>query len=188
MKKFIILFVFLVTSFTAAWSQISLGVKAGVNLAGQTFSGGGYTTSPDFRPGILLGGYAHVKFNPHFGLQPEVYYSMQGAKSGPVIYKADYINVPVLLRWNISENFNLHAGPQFGLLLTGKQSTSTAYSNYKSLDVGAVFGLGIELPMNFNVGLRTVVGLIDVNNNPASVTKVHNFVIQAFVGYKLFGK
>ena len=187
MKKIVLSIAFVMLAFTASWSQLSLGVKAGLNLSDQTFSGGGYTTSPDFRVGILLGGYARLKLNSTFDLQPELYFSMQGAKSGPITYKADYINLPVLLRWNITDNFNLHAGPQFGFLLTGKQNTSSAYSNYKTLDVGAALGLGIELPMNFNVGFRTVIGLADINNNSGTSTSVHNFVIQAFVGYTLFG-
>ena len=187
MKKTVLSVVFVALAFTASWSQLSLGVKAGLNLSDQTFSGGGYTTSPDFRVGILMGGYARLKLNSNFDIQPELYFSMQGAKSGSITYKADYINVPILFRWNITDNFNLHAGPQFGLLLTGKQITSTAYSDYKTLDVGAVLGLGIELPMNFNVGFRTVIGLADINNSSVSSSTVHNFVIQAFVGYTLFG-
>ena len=51
---------------------ISGGIKAGLNLANQTFKGNGYTTSPSFLPGIHGGVYATVMFSDHLGIQPEV--------------------------------------------------------------------------------------------------------------------
>jgi Outer membrane protein beta-barrel domain len=191
MKKISLATVFMLLAFTASWSQISLGVKAGLNESTQVFDGGGWNINPTFRPGILLGGFVQLKVISHFSLQPEIYYSMQGSNVGPMTYKADYVNVPVLIRWNITEKFNLHAGPQFGLLLTGKQNTPTTYSDFKSLDVGIVVGVGLELPMHFNVGFRTITGTTNVmqdNLKTANVSDIKSFVAQIFVGYTLFGK
>lgn len=170
---------------------ISGGVKAGLNLANQTFSGNGYTTSPSFLPGLHAGAYATIMFSEHFGLQPEVLYSGQGAKSGDQKYKVNYVNIPVLVRYSINDMWSLHAGPQFGVLTSAK---FTAGSNeqdmkdqVKGSDLGIAAGVGVDLPMKLNFSFRFVQGLSNINDTESTVTQ-KNYNLQFSVGYKLFGK
>lgn len=170
---------------------ISGGVKAGLNLANQTFSGNGYTTSPSFLPSIHAGGYVTVMFTEHFGLQPEVLYSAQGAKSGDEKYKLGYVTVPVLVRYNVNSLISFHAGPQFGVLASAKHTYGSndedIKDQVKGSDLGVAMGMGIDLPMKLNFAVRFIKGLSDINDTSSTV-KQKNYNLQLSVGYRLFGK
>lgn len=169
---------------------ISGGIKAGLNLANQTFKGNGYTTSPSFLPGIHGGVYATVMFGDHLGIQPEVLYSAQGAKSGDQKYKVNYVTVPVLVRYNINEMWSLHAGPQFGVLTSAKYTAGSSEQDVKDqlkgTDMSIAAGVGVDLPMKLNFAFRFVQGLSNINDTGSSVT-MKNYNLQFTVGYKLFG-
>jgi hypothetical protein len=171
---------------------VSGGVKAGLNLANQTFSGNGYTTSPSFLPGLHAGVYLTAMFSDHFGLQPELLYSGQGAKSGSEKLKMTYITVPILLRYNVNSIVSFHAGPQVGILASAKDkvgSNSTDIKDqFKSSDISVAAGVGIDLPVKLNFNFRFIKGLSDINNVDNSSIKMKNYTLQLSVGYKLFGK
>jgi hypothetical protein len=171
---------------------VSGGVKAGLNLANQTFSGNGYTTSPSFLPGLHAGVYLTAMFSDHLGLQPELLYSGQGAKSGSEKLKMTYITVPILLRYNVNSIVSFHAGPQVGILASAKDkvgSNSTDIKDqFKSSDISVAAGVGIDLPVKLNFNFRFIKGLSDINNVDNSSIKMKNYTLQLSVGYKLFGK
>jgi hypothetical protein len=194
MKKITLTIILAMAVITGAWSQVSFGIKAGLNIANQVYTGGGFTSSPGSLLGFHGGVYLHAKMGK-FGIQPEAYYSMTGSKptfSGASnAVKTNYISLPILLRWNITDFFNIHAGPQFGLLLSAKQTfngTTTDIKNQmKSGDFGIAGGAGFDLPMGLNGGARIVAGMSDIDNS-ASTTKVKNFIFQVYLGLRLIGK
>ena len=177
---------------TVAFGQgISGGVKAGLNLANQTFSGNGMTTSPSFLPGLHGGAYVTVMFTEHLGLQPEVLYSAQGAKSGDQKYKFNYVNVPVLVRYNLNDMWSLHAGPQFGVLTSAKYTYGSGEQDLKDqvkgTDLGVAAGITVDLPMKLNFSFRFVQGISNLNDTESTL-KMKNYNLQFSAGYKLFGK
>lgn len=192
MKKFTTLvFIFFISA--GAFAQgVSGGLKAGLNLANQTFSGHGYTTSPSFLPGVHAGVYLTAMFSEHIGLQPELLYSGQGAKSGNEKLKLTYIALPVLFRFNVNNVVSFHAGPQFGILASAKDkvgSTSIDIKDeLKSSDVSVAAGVGIDLPVKLNFNFRFIKGLSDINDSDNSDITMKNYTLQLSVGYKLFGK
>ncbi|HEX6889112.1 MAG TPA: porin family protein [Chryseolinea sp.] len=171
---------------------ISGGIKAGLNLANQTFSGNGYTTSPSFLPGIHGGAYVTWMFTEHLGLQPEVLYSAQGAKSGDQKYKVNYVNVPVLVRYSVNDLLSFHAGPQFGVLTSAKFTSGSSEQDMKDQvkgsDIGIAAGVGIDLPMKLNFSLRFIQGISNINDTDNSTINQKNYNLQLSVGYTLFGK
>ncbi|CAN5121533.1 porin family protein [soil metagenome] len=192
MKK--VLFVILVSAFTtASFAQgVSGGIKAGVNFANLTSSGSGFSGSADAITSFHGGVYLTAMLSEKIGIQPELLYSMQGTQitlnSTNIKSKTSYINIPVLLRVNIVPTFNIHAGPQIGLLLSAEDNNGTSFKNdLKSTDFGLAFGAGFDLPVGFNGGIRYTLGLSDLNATTQSgfTTKSTNF--QIFVGWKLFG-
>lgn len=177
---------------TVVYGQgISGGVKAGLNLANQTFSGNGYTTSPSFLPSIHGGAYLTAMFTEHLGLQPELLYSVQGAKSGDQKYKLGYVTVPVLIRYSVNDLISFHAGPQIGILASAKYSAGTndedIKDQVKGTDIGIAAGMSIDLPMKLNFTFRFIKGLSNINDTDSSL-KQKNYNLQFSVGYKLFGK
>lgn len=195
MRKITLPIIIVMTVITGAWSQVSFGIKAGVNIANEAVSGSGITISPSSVAGFHGGIYLHAKFGK-FGLQPEAYYSMAGAKvtsSGVKDQvKTNYISVPILLRYNVTDFINLHAGPQFGILMSAKETfngtTSDIKDQIKSGDFGLAFGIGFDLPMGFNGGVRYVAGMSNIDKSSSSGTKTKNNIFQIYLGMRLFGK
>lgn len=192
MKKFSTLVLMFFLSAGAFAQGLSGGVKAGLNLANQTFSGNGYTTSPSFLPTLHAGVYLTGMLSEHLGLQPELLYSGQGAKSGSEKLKLTYISLPVLLRYNVNSVVSFHAGPQVSFLTSAKDKVGSSSidmkDNLKSTDLSLAAGVGIDLPMKLNFNFRFIKGLNDINDADNSQVKMKNYTLQFSVGYKLFGE
>jgi hypothetical protein len=193
MKKVLSLLAFFSLIVVGSYAQgVSGGLKLGLNLANQTISGNGFVTSPSFRPSLHAGGYLTAMISSKLGVQPEVLYSGQGAKNGDYTLKLNYIAIPVLVRFNITERFNVHAGPQIGILASAKAKMASESEDmkdlYKSTDVGIAAGLGVDLPMGLNFGFRFVKGMSNIAKDAGNDVKYKNYNLQFSVGYKLFGK
>ena len=74
MKKFVLTTTMVFLTAIYSFSQeIGFGVKAGLSLANLT------ETSYHVRPGLVIGGFANIRFNDYVALQPELLYAMQDA-------------------------------------------------------------------------------------------------------------
>jgi len=193
MKKILSLFTLLSLICVGVYAQgISGGLKFGLNLANTTVSAEGLTTSPSFRPTIHAGGYLTAMLSEKFGIQPEVLYSGMGYKQGEAVFKANYITLPVLVRYNFTNIFSIHAGPQIGFLMSakadyGQGDEEDLKDSVKGTDIGIAAGLGVDLPMGLNFGFRFVKGMTNINEESDDY-KYKNYALQFSVGYKLFGK
>ncbi len=144
--------------------------------------------------GFHVGAFAELGLSESFAIQPELLFSTQGASfeedGVEADYNLSYLTLPVLAKVKIGEVFNIHAGPQFGLLLSseakfGDLEVDTKDEN-KSVDVGVAFGIGADLPVGLTLAARYNLGLTDIaEENQGEAVK--NGVIQISVGYKLFG-
>jgi len=192
MKKITSLFAFLFFCGIVVYGQgLSGGVKAGLNMANQTFKGDGYASSPSFLPSLHGGGYLTAMFSERLGVQPEVLFSGQGAKSGNAKYKLGYIAIPVLVRFNVNQLLSFHAGPQFSVLTSAKYDNGATEQDIKDqvkgTDLSVAFGTTVDLPMKLNFTFRFIKGLSDINDTGSSVAQ-RNYNLQLSVGYKLFGE
>jgi hypothetical protein len=223
MKKTYLSLLFIAATFSTAFSQsISGGIRAGMNIA--NLSSSQSTTTTDPKIGLMAGAYLTIMVSEKFGVQPELVYSQMGAsgsntqniaQSGPPIMitvKADdrlnYLSLPVLVRYNLTENFSLQVGPQLGFLLaatenrnvsgvpasgvtgiTNGSSTVDIKDQITGINFGAAFGLGVDFG-KFNAGARYYLGFSNLLKDvpPGSNAKVTDNAIQVVVGYTLFGK
>jgi hypothetical protein len=71
-----------------------------------------------------------------------------------------------MLRYSPVKVFNLHAGPQFGMLLSAKQecdgNSEDIKDGLKGLDFGLGIGAGVDLPMGLGFSARYVAGLSNI--------------------------
>lgn len=78
------------------------GIKGGLNIANLTGDDIEYT---DPRMGLAIGGFLTYSISEMFAIQPEIYYSMQGAKKEvddiDCEWKYDYIQIPALVKFYI---------------------------------------------------------------------------------------
>jgi Outer membrane protein beta-barrel domain len=204
MKKSILSVLLVATCLSYVFSQsIGGGLRLGMNIANQSTSVGNLppgvnatVTPTSAKIGFQIGGYLKIMTSEKFGIQPEIVYSQMGfsAPSGQT-GKANfnYLSIPVLLRYNLTENVNIHAGPQLGFVLAASETDGTNTVDIKNeingLDFGGGFGLGVDFG-KFNAGARYYLGLSNlIKNVPTGIDVAQkNNAIQIFVGYQLFGK
>ena len=169
---------------------ISGGLKAGVNFSNQVYSGGGFSASADARTGFHAGGYLNLGFSESFSLQPELLYSSVGAKFMDTQFKTDYVSIPVMFKYNPAAIFNIHAGPQFGFLMSAKMDDEDVKDGFKGLDLGLGIGAGVDLPMGLGLSARYVMGLSNIAEEEEGMTgdaSTKNTALQVSLSYKLFG-
>lgn len=170
----------------------TFGVMAGVNLAKV---GGEDVFGADNRTGVLGGVFVTFHLSRSFGIQPEVLYSQKGFSdnsdpSFDATVKMDYIDVPILLRYDIPVVGPIRpffvAGPAFGLqakcaLEASGEGASASVDcdnledseidfQKKSFDLSGVVGAGLDFRLGgttLMVGARYEHGFSDVVENAA---------------------
>jgi hypothetical protein len=172
--------------------KISFGVKGGLNYSNLS----GEYNKPIL--GFHLGGFVEYKFNGSISLQPELQFSAQGYKLeneirqnfddpvSTVSYKItlNYINLPILVKFNINKVVNLFAGPQVGFLAYAKNDDGKdILDNFNTIDFGVNFGGGLTLN-KIIIDLRYNLGLSEVQKQAFPNTSNTNSVFQLSVGYK----
>lgn len=183
--KFLIVMIAAVMITSAASAQhnssprgkVNLGVKAGINLYKINSDD---NTVYDQITGFHLGLIGHIHLNSQWAVQPELVFSGQGAKSGGIEHKLDYINVPLLLQYMFDNGFRLQAGPQLGLLVRADNK-----NDLNSIDLGVGMGVSYVVPSTgFGLDVRYNHGLSNINKNDA--VKAFNRGVQLGVFY-IFG-
>jgi hypothetical protein len=184
MKKAIKFFIGLITAIlitgvasaqhgNAPAGQVNLGIKGGLNMYNIHNND---NTSYDQITGYNFGLLGHIHINSQWAVQPELVYSLQGAKN----QKLGYINVPVLLQYMFDNGFRIQAGPQVGFLVSGDNK-----ADYNAIDFALSVGVSYVVPSTgFGIDLRYNHGLSDITKS--SDVKSTNRGIQLGLFY-IFG-
>jgi hypothetical protein len=199
MSKKLVLFVLAAGAFFTSNAQFQFGVKAGANFATQS---GGDAGDAKTLVGVNFGAFVKLPMAPGLSLQPELMYSGQGAHydvpNGTLNEHANYINIPVLLKFSHGSGFYAETGPQFGFLVSatskvkgigGSETSSDAKSAYKSGDFAWVFGIGYKIPRSpVGIDFRYNIGLANVEDRSTTggTSSWRNDVLQLGVTYVLF--
>lgn len=198
MKKhcaFFVLFIF-ISSIELAHAQLGVGLKAGVNVANQKGTNLDYEIDLKSLTGFHAGGYVHYFFSDPIAVQVEILFSQKGSKWDDSFNSAkdilSYIDIPLLIRYQILKFLNVHAGPQFGFLMSAKTKYDDGYDEdakdwYKSTDVGLALGAEGNLPFRINITLRYILGLNNIATEELGNTWKNN-VFQVSVGFRLIGE
>ena len=147
--------------------------------------------------GYHLGVYYAQKLSARLSLVPEVQLSREQVRVSAFNYelpdahydsdytvRATYLNVPVLVRWQLGPVY-VEAGPQASILLAGREEGTVGVSSagwgartqpldqdvtnrYRRFDVGPCLGVGLSLPAGLGLSLRAYQGLLALT----SVTEV----------------
>jgi len=157
-------------------SAQSFGIKGGINFT--TLNGnddGNFKGLTSFHIGILK----EFVLLDNLTLQPELLYSTQGAqvKNSDDNYKLNYLLLPVVAKVYLNDVFNIHAGPQFGLLLGETNDVTTVKS--KTFDFGVAAGFEYELTSGISFTGRYIWG----QNSMASNADLKNSAIQLSLGF-----
>lgn len=217
MKKVFLSAAIAVSSLTFAQQ---FGIKGGMNVS--SLSKDASMDDAKSKIGFNAGIFMNAPLAENFSIQPELQYSQMGNKAtttatstigGSTITtkssgstNLDYITLPVMFQYNATPAFYLEAGPEFGLMVSGKSKgdrttttttsggATTTSSSSSTIDIKDGlntfnFGLGLGAGYYFtpNVGLtaRYVAGLTDIiKDRPSGSDSVKNNLFQVGLAYK----
>jgi hypothetical protein len=170
MKKFLLTAAFAMFGFSTMQSQ-SFGIKGGVNFANLSGDGANdFNVLTNFHVGALY----EVQLLDFLSLQPELIYSVQGAKVQQDEIKLNYFTVPLMLKIYLNGNFNIQAGPQFSMLIN--ESDNFAPFKSETFDFGFTGGLeffvteGLFVQARYYAGTKEVTELANLKNRVVSVS------------------
>jgi hypothetical protein len=144
--------------------DVRFGAKLGFNFSTITELQGAET-----KFGLALGGFAEIKLNEKFAIQPELMYSMLGAggEGSNETVELGYVVIPVMGKYYVANKFSLEAGPQIGFLAYSKiasydsNQTIDVKDLFNKTDFGMNFGANYDFTNSFSAGLRYTAGLSD---------------------------
>lgn len=130
-KKLLLLIAVLVLTQTLS-SQVVVGVKGGVNyvnFSGNTAEVNSSLYNRTYRLGYHFGFYGKLPLGHRFSARTELLYSEKGYKTettGKESLHIHYLNLPLLLEFELVKKLTLLAGPEFGCLLFANYKTDSA--------------------------------------------------------------
>jgi opacity protein-like surface antigen len=178
------------------------GIIGGANLA---TLGGSDVNDVGTRTGLAAGFMAVLSVSPEFAIQPELLFTMKGAKSNAsnasAVAKIDYIEVPVLARYEIPVSGSvkpfIYGGPGFAYKTSCKlegssQGTTVSFDcdellaqsgvanvKFSSTDVGGIVGGGLAFDVSgrtMTIGVRYEMGFVKLATDSDSKNRVFSFV------------
>lgn len=164
MKHTVLLLLLYTLLSTSAFCQVSFGLKAGPMLSNvvtedyDTIS----FTRPNQRVSFVAGAFVTVGLSEKLTLQPELLYANKGV--GAFDQRLDrpkglhYLNMPIMLQYNLWRGLNLGIGPEIGFLL----NRDLAMIN--DFDLGLNIGASYALTDRWLIDIRHNRGLIDNSN------------------------
>ncbi|MEP6930092.1 MAG: porin family protein [Flavobacterium sp.] len=181
------------------------GVKGGFNMSNLYDDSNG----PDDNNvlyGFNAGVYATLPISDFIAIQPEVLFTTKGSElkydnafaSGNAKFKLNYIEVPLLVRVNITKNFNVHAGGYASYLVSSKVTGSGDFEGDQDIDTddlnkfdaGIAAGVGVDfsplsIGVRYNYGLTTVGKERTVLGTTYTFPDAKNSNLTVYLSYKL---
>jgi len=192
---FLLAFIFINLNYA---QNYSFGIKGGLNLAKL---GGSDVSNVDSRTTFNAGGFVEFVVSDFIGIQPELLFTMKGAKEkfdyeGVTLkseVKLTYLEIPVLFKLyvpveGVSFKPFIYAGPSIGFKLSSKikvssggESVEEDIEDLKSTDFGFNFGVGSNIGPII-IGIRYNLGLTSIDDS-ADPDDVKNRVLSFNVGF-----
>lgn len=206
-KLFFLVTSVLVVNFTIA-QEATFGLKAGANYS-TIF--GDFTDGFQPRLGFQAGGFVIIEVNNKFYFQPEVFYSSQGVvidrdlnnfnseligdANIKINTQQNYLSIPIVAGFHISNKLALEVGPQVAFLLHqkgkikesgfGDQGESINTDGEFRLDYGLAAGLSYALNDYLFLQPRVYLGIANNlrDNSFSEGFQNRNLSFQLSVGY-----
>ena len=150
-------------------SDMKFGVKAGYTNSNLT----GDVSGTEANGGFYIGGLVDFSVSEKFHVQPELLYSIEGAKD----LKLNYLRIPIMAKYYVADAFSLQAGPELAFKAGGDDIKDST----KSLDYGLGIGAGYELSSGLMFDVRYNLGLANISD---SASTIKNVSFQFGLGYR----
>jgi len=204
-----IIFTLVLSGFVKA-QDIYYGAKVGGNVSHFYYTGedAGFNDTSKMKFATHIGAFAEIMFDDFFAVQPELLYSIKGARFISLDdedYKASvvlkYISIPIVAKYYVTKHIDVELGPQFAYLLTAKNiiNGKEFQTNYgdesasvdikgslKDFDLGITGGVGYVFDTGFYLNARYNIGILNTYQKREDFNDImRNGTIQFSVGYSL---
>ncbi len=194
------------TSTSSTSDDVQFGIKAGANFS-NIIKVGNDDFKTSFKPGFNVGLFAEIPVTNGLAFAPEVVYSQTGYKrtgnslvlKEPVAYSvtSNFIEVPLLAKIKVVDDFNVVLGPQVSFLLSTpkavfKQGSPEYQATFKEENknlnkvyAGGVIGAGYDITPEFNINGRYALDF--QKNTKKAGSEIPRYANQSFqlgLGYK----
>lgn len=202
-----LLLLLMVWGSTASAQESSVGIKGGLNLSTISTDKG---SDKNLKPGFHIGVFNKFPLSESIALQPELLFSTKGLKmnydeslfvDGETRFNTYYIDLPVYLVFNLSEAFQIQAGPYLSYLLSANVNTDAEVLGFFDINTDKeldrknfnAFDYGVSAGISFNlnplvIGANYSMGLNPVAKEDEPTRKLlgdgKNSVIQVFTAIK----
>ena len=187
-------------------SSLKFGLKGGANFSNL------YTDNVEENnvlTGFNAGIFAKLPITESLAIQPELLYTTKGSElkynnafvNGTSTFRLNYLELPILLVINLTNNFNIHAGPYVAYLVGGKatnDSQGTLFDieknlkneDYNKFDTGLSIGVGFDAEkvgfgVRYNYGLQKVGKERSFLGTNYTFPDGKNSVINLYVSYSI---
>ncbi|MET3026785.1 porin family protein [Flavobacterium sp. UW10123] len=201
---------FLTASFGMLYAQdnnvnTEFGVKGGFNMS-NLYGSGDDVDDNNILYGFNAGVYATLPISDFVAIQPELLFTTKGSKleynsafaSGDAKFRLNYIELPLLVRVNVTKNFNIHAGGYASYLVSSKVSGNGTVDfdenidtdDLNKFDAGISAGVGVDfnpisVGLRYNYGLTTVGKERTVAGTTYTFPDAKNSNLTLYLSYKL---
>ena len=165
--------------------QHPVGIKIGGNLASLAGDGTSDLSSlVNFHAGFFM----EIDITKDVKVQPELLFTVYGFELSEGENKSvrlNYVALPVMAKYYLSETFSLDAGPQVGLLVTAKNGTGSLADvkpDFFDRDFGINLGASYAISNKVSASFRYYFGLTDVTRVE---TKNQNRTFQLSLQFKI---
>jgi len=171
MKRLLFFFFFL-GSLQYGFSQTQFGINGGAGLA--TISGDDASNDLANKFGFQLGGLARIPVSDQFLIQPELNFASKGTgfdDNDAAPRNLLYITAPILATFLVSENVNVHVGPEIGFLMgvsdddLTRDQEDAVKDNTSDIDIGVSLGGDYFLDSGLGIGLDYNLGLTKLDDD-----------------------
>lgn len=187
-KSVLIVVLMLIVNSAFSQKKSHLGIKAGVNYSSLS------NTSFDYKPGLYVGLFLQVQVSDFYALQPELYYSSQGAETNLLDgedINIHYVSIGVANKFFVMNDQRFHFLAGIGLDLDWDDNIlNQANSGFEgngifAVDMTVFGGLGYQFDMGLTIEARYKRGLIGVFTDEFFDESNHfNSVFQFGMAYK----
>jgi hypothetical protein len=177
--------IFLIAANPGKGQNFNGGIMAGV--AGTQVAGDFFYTSQDtmglygfHKAGIFAGGFVNYQISEHSSFQMELEFFQKGSRENPdssnyfnqYLFRVNYIELPVLFQYTISQRFKIEAGPSAGFLV-GYYEESNYYeikggNRPASMTFQLNAGLYIYITSHLFFNVRTNNSMLNIRSDNAT--------------------
>jgi hypothetical protein len=163
-------------------AQFAAGIKGGIELS--TLRRDDNLNLNGGRVGFAAGVFAKKNMGElGWFIQPEILYVSEGDNT----QKLDYLKIPIMLGFDVSEDVNIHGGYNLAILVGPGNEVKEAFS---STNHQITLGMEFQGFKNGFFGIRLNYGASNIVEDPATVKNftVHTLTSSMYMDIRLIGK